>query len=362
MPPLAPIVFFSAMLGLLGLLLALAEKYLAAYGVCAVDINAGERRLEIEGGDTLLEALYEADIFIPSACGGRGTCGSCKIVVNSGAGPLLPTERPYLERAEIRRGVRLACQVKIRGDIAVDIPEAYLRVERFRAVVDETRLLIHDTKLIRLRLVEPERIAFRAGQYIQVEVPTGSGPTHRAYSITDPEGETGTIELVVKLIPGGVGSTYLHGLAVNQELTFVGPFGEFVMSEDPARELVCVAGGCGIAPLLSLTRTSLARMPERGVRLFFGCRSSKELMFTGLLREMADKNPSFSAVYSLEERDAGAPEGCESGFIHQAVAEHLSGLGRRQAFVCGPEAMLEAVIETLAAKGLPKREIYFDRY
>ena len=159
---------FVGLLAGLAVLLTVAERLLVNYGICEVDINAGEHTLEIEGGQTLLNGLMESKIFIPSACGGQGSCGHCKIVVLDGGGPVLPTETPFLTRAETRGNVRLACQVKIREDVRVTIPEDLLSVQMFSATVASTTVLTHDIKELRFSLNEPAEISQRPGQYIQV--------------------------------------------------------------------------------------------------------------------------------------------------------------------------------------------------
>ncbi len=155
---------FSGVVILLAAGLMIAERFLINYGICKLDINAGEKPLELEGGQTLLSSLYANEIFIPSACGGKGSCGHCKITVTSGGGPVLPTETPYLTRKEIRSGVRLACQVKIREDIYVRIPEDFLNVRLFSSTVESTLDLTYDIKEIRLKLDDSEEISQRPGQ------------------------------------------------------------------------------------------------------------------------------------------------------------------------------------------------------
>ena len=203
---------FGGLTTALAALLMVAERYLVSYGVCKLDINAGEEPLEVEGGRTLLSTLYENEIFIPSACGGKGTCGHCKITVTSGGGPVLPTEKPYLSRKEIRSNVRLACQVKIREDIYVRIPEELLNIRMVASTVESVSELTHDIKEIRLRLDEPAEISHRPGQYVQIQAPSPGEPEFRAYSISSPVYESDKVELVVKLIPGGHGSDEEHHL------------------------------------------------------------------------------------------------------------------------------------------------------
>ncbi|MEF8787473.1 MAG: FAD-binding oxidoreductase, partial [Planctomycetota bacterium] len=269
---LLPVAVLSALFIGLSAMLIVAERVLINYGICAIDINEGEEEIEVEGGDTLLSVLYEHEIYIPSACGGKGTCGECKVTVDSGGGPVLPTETPLLTRRERRSGVRLGCQVKVREDMEVRMPEEYLHVEEFASTVDEVEMLTEDIRFIRMTLDDPEQIEFRPGQYVQVQAPSSEGPVYRAYSISNPDYEHDRVELIVKLIPGGIGSTYLHNVEPGDPVTFIGPFGDFRLEESADTELVCVGGGCGMAPIRSIDYSVLKRQPERKVWMFFGAR------------------------------------------------------------------------------------------
>jgi len=246
---------FAGLAVALSALLIVAERFLVDYGICKLDINAGEKPLEVDGGQTLLASLYANEIFIPSACGGKGTCGHCKITVTAGGGPVLPTETPYLTRKEIRSHLRLACQVKIREDIYVRIPEELLNVKMFSAEVESTIDLTYDIKEIRMKLNDPAEISQRPGQYVQVQAPSPDGDVFRAYSISSPVYEPDVVELMVRLVPGGIGSTYLHNLNAGDPVNFTGPYGEFYLNEDPSTEIICVGGGCGMAPMKNIIYT-----------------------------------------------------------------------------------------------------------
>ena len=187
-------VFMLLVLALAGML-TVAERLLVNYGICKIDLNRGERTLEVDGGQTLLSALYDNKIFIPSACGGKGSCGHCKVAVLDGGGPVLPTETPYLTRSELRAGMRLACQVKIRADLNIRIPDELLNVKLFTATVRSTRRLTHDIKEICLALVDPGEIDQRPGQYVQIQAPSPDGPVFRAYSISSPSYQRDSVEI-----------------------------------------------------------------------------------------------------------------------------------------------------------------------
>ena len=357
------VITFAGLTMVLAVWLMISERLLVSYGVCKLDINAGEKPLEVQGGVTVLAALYSNEIFIPSACGGRGSCGHCRITVTSGGGPVLPTETPYLTRNEIRSNIRLACQVKIRQDIYIRIPQEMLSVRLFAASVESTINLTHDIKEIRLRLDDPDEISHRPGQYVQIQAPSPEGYVFRAYSISSPAHEKNIVELIVRLIPGGIGSTYLHNLNVGDKVVFTGPYGEFVLNDDPSVEIVCIGGGCGMAPMKNIICTLYDRWPERSCRLFFGCRTTKDVLYLDQFRQLAEQHPNFHIVYALSD-PLGPDEHWdgETGFIHLATDKMLEPAAGRQAFLCGPPPMVEAVIRVLHDKGFAPQDIYYDEF
>jgi len=292
---------FAGLTAVLAIGLIVAERFLVNYGICKLDINAGEEPLEVEGGQTLLSALYANEIFIPSACGGKGSCGFCKITVTSGGGPLLPIEKPFLTRNEIRSDVRLACQVKIREDIFVRIPSDLLNVKLFDASVEAVRELTYDMKEVRFKISDPEGILQRPGQYVQVQAPSPEGPIFRAYSISSPAYETDVVELVVRQIPDGICSTYIHNLQEGDAVTFTGPYGEFYLNEDPDTEIVCVGGGAGMAPMKNIIYSLYDKQPDRVCWLFFGCRTTQDIFYLEEFKELAEKYPNFNLIYALSD-------------------------------------------------------------
>ena len=354
--------FLVVILGLT-VLLILAEKYLVDYGVCKVSINAGEREFEIEGGQTLLSSLIAEEIYIPSACGGRGTCGYCKLKVLSGGGPVLPTETPFLTRREARAHTRLACQVKVREDMDIRIPEEMLNVKLFDATVKSTIELTYDIKELRFALIDPAEIDQRPGQYVQVEAPAPDGAVFRAYSISSPVYEKSEVELNVRIIPGGIGSTYLHNLREGDAVKFTGPYGEFKLNEDPDTELICVGGGCGMAPMKNIIYSLYGRWPDRTCWLFFGCRGVRDIFYLDEYKKLAEEHPNFHVVYALSDPLGPDDEwDGETGFIHLSVDRHLEAGVTRQAFLCGPPLMIEAVTVVLREKGIPPKEIFYDEF
>lgn len=347
----------------LAALLMIAARVLVNYGVCKLDINVGEKPLEVQGGQTLLAALYGNEIFIPSACGGKGSCGHCKVTVTSGGGPVLPTELPYLTRREVRSNVRLACQVKIREDIFIKIPSDLLNVRMFDATIESTVPLTHDIKELRIRLDEPAEISQRPGQYVQIQAPSPDGPVFRAYSISSPSYDRHAVELMVRLVPGGIGSTYLHNVKPGDRVNFTGPYGEFYLNEDPSVEIVCVGGGCGMAPMKNIIYTLYDHWLERTCWLFFGCRTTQDVFYLDQFRALSQKHPNFHVVYALSDYQAETDNwDGETGFIHLSVDKYLESSVPRQAFLCGPPPMIEAVTQVLTAKGLRPEDVFYDKF
>lgn len=359
------ILTFSVIVVGLSMLLNVADSKLRNYGTCNIDINSGEKSLSVRGGGTILSSLTANKIFIPSACGGQGTCAYCKLRVLEGGGPVLPTETPYLSRQEMRDQVRLSCQVKVKSDIRIRVPADYLSVQEFSAVVESINQLTVDIYDLRFRLVEPDTIKFRQSQYIQMKAPNPKGgePIYRAYSMSNAEYDNKSLESVVRLIPGGICSTYLcKTLKPGDTVVFNGPFGEFSITEDPEIELVCVGGGSGMAPMKSIILSQLAKNPDRKIKLFFGCRAVKDIFYLDLFEDLKKKHPNFDFVYALSMLDEGDRWDGPKGFIHLHVDRLLDNTTKKQAFLCGPPLMVEAVTTVLRSKGVKKRDISFDDF
>ena len=348
---------------LLSAILLVAEKYFADYGICTISINEGSSVLEQEGGSSLLSALIENKIFIPSACGGKGSCGFCKVTVLSGGGSILPTETPFMTRAEIKQQTRLACQVKVKENLEITIPEALLSVKEYNSTVVSTRFLTHDIKEVTFDLIEPVEIEQKPGQYIQICAPGPDGIVFRAYSISSPSYEKNHVQIVVRLIPGGIASTYVHSLAVGDPVMFTGPYGEFVLSEDEGTDIVCVGGGAGMAPIKNIIHSVYSKWTDRKCYLFFGCRTIKDVFYLEEFKQLAQKHPNLKIIYGLSDPiEEGEEWDGDSGFIHLSVDKHLKSGKKSQAFLCGPPPMIEAVTDILGEKGLKPEDIFYDKF
>jgi Na+-transporting NADH:ubiquinone oxidoreductase subunit F len=347
----------------LTIVLLIAEKYLANYGICKISINDGSKMIEKKGGITLLTALYENKIFIPSACGGKGSCGFCKVTVDSGGGPILPTETSFISRKEQKAGMRLACQVKVKEDMELKISEDMLNVKEFKAKVSKVVTLTENIKEVNFELEEPNEIEYRPGQYIQILAIGPDGPIFRAYSISCPSEDKNKMQLIVRHIPGGIASTYIHSLKEGDDVMFTGPFGEFELNQDPETSIVCVGGGAGMAPISNIIHHVYRKWPERECFLFFGCRSTKDIFYLDKFEELKKQYPKLKVIYALSDPvpEDGQWSG-DTGFIHLSVDKHLQENKKCQAFMCGPPPMIEAATEILQGKGLKEQDIFYDKF
>jgi Na+-transporting NADH:ubiquinone oxidoreductase subunit F len=221
-------------------------------------------------------------------------------------------------------------------------------------------MLTHDTRELHIRLDEPAEIDFTAGQYVQVRVPTPEGPVERAYSISSSPSSRGRIEMVVRLVPGGVGSTYLHRLLVGEPIEFTGPFGDYAF--DAATELVCVGGGCGLAPIRSIADDLCRRNPDATCWLFLGVRTPADVFYRQAFERLASQHANVRLFYALSEPRHGEAWDGPVGMIDRVVAAELTDGASRQAFLCGPAAMIEAARAVLREKGVPDERIFFEDF
>ena len=359
---LSPVLVMGGISLFFAIVLVIATKYLAEYGPCRISVNKGDEVFEITGGESLLSSLLFKKIFIPSACGGRGSCGYCKLKVPEGGGMLMPTERPYLGHKEIEDNVRLACQVKVKNDMEVEVPDEYLAIQEYRAAVKYRKDLTYDVKEIRFKLEEPDNIKFKPGQYIQFHIPSKGETIYRAYSISSRPSTPGEVELIVRLVPGGIGSTYIHNLKEGDEVTISGPYGEFFLQENSPQDIICVGGGAGMAPLKSLIYSLFESKSDRKVELYFGVRATEDLFYIGEFDKLKEKHPNFNYCYALSSPGETDEWNGEKGFIHLVLEKLLTGGHKKEAYLCGPPIMIDAVIKVLTEKDVKQEHIYFDKF
>jgi Na+-transporting NADH:ubiquinone oxidoreductase subunit F len=348
----------------LALLLVLAEAVIARYGDVTITVN-GTSSLTVEGGGTLLSTLKEQSIFIPSACGGRGSCGLCKVRVTEGGGEALSTELPWLSKDEIRNQVRLACQIKVKRNLKIDIPPELLSVRQFKARVIGLRDLTHDIKEVRLAVIDPPELAFNAGAFIQLEVPPyelTDEPVYRAYSIASDPDNRGEIELEIRYVPQGICTTYVHKhLKVGDGVVFNGPYGDFRLHESD-REILFIAGGSGMAPIKAVLHTMARAANPRRTRYFFGARTTRDLFLVEEMRKWETVLPSFKFIPALSHPGPDDRWTGECGLITEVVARHVQSGDNTEAYLCGSPLMIDACVKVLREKGMPEALIYYDKF
>ncbi len=362
---IANILVISGIGAVLALLLELADRFIADYGECQIRIN-GEKELTVQGGSPLLFTLQDEGIFIPSACGGKGTCAYCKVKVLEGGGPVLPTELPYLTSEETEDHIRLSCQVKVRSDLAIEIPDDLFLIREFKVRVDRIEELTLYIKGITLALVAPEEgIAHKPGQYIQLEIPKyklSSAPEFRAFSMASLPGKGQKIELFVGLVEKGIVSTYIHDyLKEGDELVMRGPFGDFYY-RDSEREILMIATGTGLAPILSILRHMREDKVRRETTLFFGTRVEEDLYCVEELRELEKELPDFSYIPTLSRvPDSSSWEG-ERGRVTDLIEKRIPDGADLDVYICGSAEMVDSCLKILEKKRIPGEQVYFDKF
>ena len=348
----------------LAALLVVAEHFFANYGPCSITIN-DERQLTVNGGGKLLSVLTAEKIFIPSACGGRGTCGLCKLKVLEGAGPLLPTEEPYLDKDQRESNVRLGCQVKVRNDLKIEIPQELLAVREYICKCAEIIDLTHDMKQFRLELVEPQTIDYVPGQYIQLLTPVyekSSEEVYRAYSISSDPADKSAIELIIRLVPGGICTTYcFEYLKVGDQVKMNGPYGEFRLSETNA-PAVFIAGGSGMAPIKCMLHHMKNTGNKRKATYYFGANKVKELCLGELMRQFESELADFRFIPVIAAPEQDQNWDGEKGPVTEAVQRTLDNAGQCEAYLCGSPGMIDASLDVLKKLGVGEDKIFYDKF
>lgn len=355
---------------LLAAIISLIDAVVNNYGECRIDINNNQRSITVKGGSSLLSSLAEQGIYLPSACGGRGSCGLCRAKVLSDIGPILATELPFLSDREKADSIRLSCQVKVKSDLRIEIPEELFNIRQIKGVVESIRDMTHDIKEVRIRLIDPDKIKFKAGQYAQLEARSYGRikeATQRAYSMSSTPSDENHLEFFIRLVPGGIVTTWIfEELKENDPITLVGPIGEFRMQETNAYK-ICVAGGSGMAPLKSI----ILDMSEKGdtekeVWFFFGARTLKDLFYTEEMRELEAKWPGFHFIAALSEP---LPEdnwdgdvGLITDVLDRYIKERIGRDASREGYLCGSPGMIDACVKVMQANGIAEDKIYYDKF
>lgn len=363
---LLPVLSITGISGILAIIISLAEKKLNDYGTCKIDINEGARELEVEGGSSLLSTLASEKIFIPSACGGKATCGLCKLRVLEGAGPLLPTEEPYLTQKERDENYRLSCQIKVKSDMRLIIPEELFNIKEFITTVESITDLTHDIKEVRLKLPADETIKFKAGQFMQFYTKPYDKvkeEVFRAYSISSAPSESDHVEFCIRRVPEGICTTYVHDfLKEGDEVRLSGPYGEFFLRGD-CDELVMIAGGSGLAPIRSLLLYVFENdLDYKKITFYFGARAQEDLYYLDELRKLEKEHPNFKFVASLSREPEDSDWDGERGQITETLDKCLKDAESKEAYLCGSPGMLAACVKILHDKGFTDDKIFYDKF
>lgn len=358
------VLIMTAISGFIGILLTFAKNTIGNYGFQEIKIN-DEKAIKVEGGQSLLDALQEEKIYIPSACGGKGNCGYCKVKVLEGGGELLSTEKGYINEEEKKQNFRLACQCKVRNSMKIEIPKELLDIKEFNGVVTSIDKVTDNIKHIIIKLNNSEKIIFKPGQYIQFIAPKYKGcneEVQRAYSIASSPLDNNMIELIIGHVKEGLCSTYIHNyLKEGDKVRFTGPFGDFYY-QDNERDMIMIAAGTGMAPILSILKMMKETGIKRKAKFFFGAKTEDDLFFLEELRNIENEMFDFEFVPSLSRvSDEDEWEG-RRGRVTACIRELVENGDNKEAYLCGSPRMIDAIVKELIAKGIDEKLIYYDKF
>ncbi|MFT4826040.1 MAG: Na+-transporting NADH:ubiquinone oxidoreductase subunit F [Halioglobus sp.] len=394
---------FTAMVLALVAIILLARFRLVSTGEVSILVN-GERTIKVPAGGKLLQTLSEADLFLPSACGGGGTCAQCKCIITDGGGSMLPTEESHFTRKDAAEGWRLSCQTSVKQDMKIEVPEEVFGVKQWECTVESNDNVATFIKELVLKLPEGENVDFRAGGYVQLECP----PHHfkyadfdvdsvyrgdwehfgffkhesivdetviRAYSMANYPEERGIVKFNIRIatpppgsdgIPAGQMSSWVFGLKPGDKVKVYGPFGEF-FAKDTQAEMVFIGGGAGMAPMRSHLFDQMKRLHStRKISFWYGARSLREMFYQDEYDMLAEQNENFSWHVALSDPQPEDNWEGLTGFIHNVLFEEY--LKNHPApedceyYMCGPPMMNAAVIQMLTDLGVEPENIMLDDF
>jgi Na+-transporting NADH:ubiquinone oxidoreductase subunit F len=331
----------------------------------AVTINNGYKNVSVKQGASMLAGLARNGIFIPSACGGNARCGYCKVKIVSGGGSVTDPEEPLLSPEEKTSGMRLACQIKVQNDIAMEIPQHLFSVKRFSGRIAGKSTLTYDILHLIVDCVNPKTIEFSAGQYVQLKsMPyEGREAVLRDFSIASPPSQQTRIELIIRRIPNGVFTPWaFEHLNVGDSISFTGPYGDFKAPENTDVPMLFIAGGSGMAPVWSLLQDMREKKVTRPIRYFFGALTQRDLFLTDELRVLERDFPDFQFIPALSNEPADSDWKGERGLITEVVARHVPDCSNKEAYLCGSPGMINACVKVLSSCGIPEKNIFFDKF
>ncbi len=392
-----------------GIVLALVMVILSARaklvntGEVSIEIN-GEKTLKVPAGGKLLQTLSGNGLFLPSACGGGGSCAQCKCIISAGGGSMLPTEESHFTRRDANDGWRLSCQVPVKQDMVIEVPEDVFGVKQWECTVDSNPNVATFIKELTLRLPEGENVDFRAGGYVQLEAPPHhvkfsdfeveeeyrgdwerfgffkleskvTEPVIRAYSMANYPEEKGIVKFNIRIatpppgakdIPPGQMSSYTFSLKRGDKITVYGPFGEF-FAKDTENEMIFVGGGAGMAPMRSHIFDQLKRLKtDRKLSFWYGARSLRELFYQDEYDQLAAENDNFDWHIALSDPQPEDNWDGLTGFIHNVLYDNYlkdhPAPEDCEYYMCGPPMMNAAVIKMLQDLGVEEENIMLDDF
>ena len=412
------IVFLGVVL-LLVIVLLIAKRYLVTSGDVKITLN-GDQEIQVAAGTSVLNAMSNAGIFLPSACGGKGSCAECRCQIDEGGGQILPTESVHFSRREIKDNWRLGCQVKVKGDMSIRLPESVLGVKEWECEVISNKNVATFIKEFVVALPKGEHMDFIPGSYAQINIPaftmdynkdidkslignaylkawenfglfdlkcTNTEPTVRAYSMANYPAEGDKMMLTVRIAtppfkpkeqgPGfidvmpGIATSYIFSLKPGDKVTMSGPYGEFHPLFDSTNEMMWIGGGAGMAPLRAqiMHMTHTLRTTNRKMSYFYGARALNEVFYLEDFLAIEKEFPNFSFHLALDRADPEADAAgvkYTPGFVHNVIYETY--LKNHEApedveyYMCGPGPMGKAVEGMLYNLGVPRENLMFDDF
>lgn len=411
-------IFFLIITLILVILLLVAKHYLVPSGKVTIDVNDGKKQLQADSGGTLLNTLHQHGVMLSSACGGKGSCGQCKVQVIEGGGEILPTEKVHFTRKEQQAHWRLGCQVKVKEDLKIQVPDSVLEVKEYECTVVSNKLVSSFIKEFIVALPPGEHMDFIPGSYAQIKIPEyemsydkdidkeslgeylptwekydmfslkcrNTEPTVRAYSMANYPAEGDRFMLTVRIatppfkpkpevgfqdVMPGIASSYIFTLKPGDKVIMSGPYGDFHPIFDSKREMIWVGGGAGMAPLraqiMHMTRTLNCR--DREMHYFYGARSLSEVFYLEDFLQLEKDFPNFHFHLALDRPDPVADEAgvkYTAGFVAPVMRDTY--LGTHEApedceyYMCGPAMMSKTVNDVLDSLGVDPESIHYDNF
>lgn len=410
---------FLAVILLLVVILLLAKKFLSPSGKVTITIN-GDKQLNVDQGSSIMATLNENGIYLPSACGGKASCGQCKLQVLSGGGEILDSERPHFTRKQIKENWRLGCQCKVKGDMSVKVPESVMGVKEWECTVLSNKNVSSFIKEFKVALPPGEHMDFVPGSYAQIKIPAydcidydkdfdkndigedyiaawknfnifslkarNPEPTIRAYSMANYPAEGDIITLTVRIattpfkprpevgfqdVPTGIGSSYIFSLKPGDKVMMSGPYGDFHPNFESKREMIWIGGGAGMAPLRAqiMHMTKTLHCTDRELHFFYGARSLTEAFFLEDFWELEKEFPNFHMHLSLDRQDPKADElgvkyytGFAVNCIRDTYLKDHDAPEDCEYYLCGPPMLIKTVTDYLDSLGVEPESIMYDNF